>query len=555
MNPPTLLALGLTATLLAQPEVVASLDGSKAGAVKILQAVDLDGDQRAELIGIDAQGRVTAWRLDGDALRERASLTLPQPQYCLVAFADVDGRAGQELLTLGGDGCKAYALGGEGFAAPRDLLPRVRLRLRTLEPSLSSFARDLNGDGRIDLVVPGQTQSELWVRAPGDELVFTRALQLPTAAAIAHGNTGEGLQSTFTSSITLPALDAIDLDGDGRLDLRSRANQRFSYRMQQADASFGDLREVDLSLFRDTTPRADLQLGATATVSDDTLMNSRDLDLDGRPDYVLAHRRKLWVFLADAQGPQFKTAQDIKAVAEDITVPLPIDLDADGRPDLLLVRLQIPSPAAIALGLVRSLDVDVHALGYRNELTGKSGTGAPRVFAATPAWRRTVTLRVPPLLSLIERQDELATRFFAIVDQARHVARGEVDGQAPADLVRVGADGTALELWRGVGSNESARTRGRAEQRVAELLFQEADTVFDVDRILRVLDSYVAGTLAAGSDAKPDVTLPLRSKEQFELADLSLADLDGDGKAEAVLSYRAFGQGQARTVDVVKLGR
>jgi hypothetical protein len=539
-----------------EARVVATL-GSDALAnspLAVMHAADLDGDGRAELATIDEAGATIAWQLDGTTLRARARLTLAEPQHCLVAFADVDGKPGAELLALSRAGAFAHALGSEGFAAPMALLPRTRLTLRTGKPQLSSFARDLNGDQRVDLVVPERTQSALWVRGAGEGLTFTRALTLPTNASIEHTATGNGLQSTLASSVRIPALDVVDLDGDGRLDLRTSADERFAYRLQGADASFGALQELDLKLFRDTTPRADLQLGGTATVSDQTRLETRDLDGDARPDYVITHRRKLWVFLANAQGPQFTQAQDIKAVAEDITLPLLLDLDQDARPDLLLIRLQVPSEATLALGLVKSFDVDVHALGYRNE-RGANAAADARVFAATPAWRRTVTLRVPPLLSLMERQDELLGRVLAIVDQARLVARGEVDGDAPADLVRIGGDGAALELWRGVGNPDPLVARARIEQRVAELLFTEPDTVFDIDRGLRVLDSWVAGTLAAGTDAKPAATLALRPREQFELLELALADLDGDGRAEALLTYRAIGKGQARSVEIVGFGR
>ena len=51
-----------------------------------------------------------------------------------------------------------------------------------------------------------------------------------------------------------------------------------------------------LEIFKDTTPRADLRPGRIWAGSDRTRYLSRDLDNDGVPDYVIAHRRKVWVF-------------------------------------------------------------------------------------------------------------------------------------------------------------------------------------------------------------------------------------------------------------------
>ena len=72
-----------------------------------------------------------------------------------------------------------------------------------------------------------------------------------------------------------------------------------------------------------------------------------------------------------------------------------VDLDDDARSDLLAFQVQLPSVGALLLGLVKSIDIDVRAVGYRS-----GGDG----FEPKPAWRRTVTLRTLTLRTLWSRK-------------------------------------------------------------------------------------------------------------------------------------------------------
>src|SRR5262249_32908587 len=156
---------------------------------------------------------------------------------------------------------------------------------------------------------------------------------------------------------------------------------------------------VDLSIFRDTTPEATVRMGRTVAGGDEQRMESRDLDGDGIPDYVIAHRRKVWVFLGTKEGPQFTKPSQTLLVADDVTALLLLRLDKDPLPDLFLVRVEMPTLVTILRGLFAEFDVDVAALGYANVGEGK--------FEAKPRWKGEVALRVPALIGLIKNANAL----------------------------------------------------------------------------------------------------------------------------------------------------
>ena len=51
--------------------------------------------------------------------------------------------------------------------------------------------------------------------------------------------------------------------------------------------------EVDIKQFVDSTPKASVDFGRTAVLSDSQQLQRGDVDGDGVPDFVIAHRRKL----------------------------------------------------------------------------------------------------------------------------------------------------------------------------------------------------------------------------------------------------------------------
>lgn len=510
---------------------------------------ELDAAPGAELIVVGAAGELRAFgaRSDKDGWRlvQRGALELPEPARCLVDVApsgrtSAAGARVYDVLVAGPDGTSVVRYDDEAgaFAEPALLARRARFELRTGRPMLADVAQDVNGDGRFDVVLPSPDSCELWMRAD-DEGSLRRAATVDVDVTIASSRRPRELSASLWSSFSIPRLSTRDVNGDGRADLLVVQESRRGFHLQREDGTFAaepDV-EVDLSIFRDTTPQAELRPGRTLAVSDATHYEARDLDRDGVPDYVLAHRRKVWVFHgAPGTGPQFKEPSNVLKAADDVTALILAELDGDGYPDLLLFKVQVPSVASLIRALFSQWRIEVGAVGYKN-LEGRS-------FDTSPAWRGEVALELPSILSIVKDPEALLDRFREVGKSFREAVEGDLDGDGVEDVALLAEDDTALEVWLGGGVGDAEDLIGDADALLREVFFEDKQTTWDIDRVLGWISSLAARRaerLTSGRAA--DARIELRAKDAFALEDVVAADLDGDGRDELILRYAGRREG------------
>jgi hypothetical protein len=465
-----------------QPATLAP-DEPVAGAL----AADTDGDGRAELLVATADGRLLRFVADAAGWSRRGALRLADPAHTLWTTADVLPRAGEEVLVADGAGigCVVWPEGDtEAAAVVEPLVRRARNRLRVDRPAVAPFADDLNRDGRIDLLLPTLGGVIPYLQEPqdGNGVPSFRAMpMLPVAVQVEVRDREAGSDPERTAELRIAQIATFDLNADGRPDLLTRESTRHGFHLQGEDGTFRAPIEVDIKEFEDSTPKAAIAPGETVVLGDRQMLQRGDVDGDGAADFVIAHRRKIWTFLGGKDGPQFTKAK-VQAVAEDVSAFLVVDLDGDDRADLLTFQVQLPGVAALLLGLIQSIDIDIRAVGYRSE------GGA---FAGAPQWRRTLTLRIPPLLSLLGKPEELLAKFNA-------------------------------------GGRELMR----------RLLFEDPNTLFDLDRILGIVSGLLeerAGELVG--DQKPSATMPLREAGEWRVVDLLTGDFLEVGRESLVVVY------------------
>lgn len=536
MTAMVVLTIGLSAGPLGAQEVAAPEHrlGSHEPSARVSgeMLTDTNGDGTYELLVLLRSGEVQRFALrSGGSLLLTGVLQLRDPSHTLLACGDLLPPSGVELIATEPTGTFVLAWpAADGVApAPRAIARRARCALQLFAPQWSPFVQDLDGDGLLDLLVPSLQGCQPWLqsRPDGEEPLFSAMSPLLLPVRIDADCGGDSTTDDHQGALVVPRVETLDLNGDGKPDLVTRQGQRHAFQLQGGVGHFLPAIEVDLEQFEDSTEKAAVAPGSTIVLGDKQMLERGDVDGDGIPDFVIAHRRKIWTFVSSRKGPQFDKART-QAVADDVSAMLVVDLDEDARSDLLTFQVQLPSIGSLLLGLVQSIDIDVRAIGYRSEKDG---------FAALPVWRRTVTLRIPSLLSLLSRQEELVQRFLDILDKARPLVRGAFTGAGQDDLAMVAANGASIELFAMASApRELASASGRRMMRT--LLFEDPDPVFDLDRIFGVLSGILDQRRSRlRGDAAVVGTAALRDPIAWRVQRLLAANLDGQDGDEVLVIY------------------
>jgi hypothetical protein len=546
----TIASVALASIAHAQASVISSFtcDG-----ITAQRLADTNGDGRQELILIQTSptsGDAKLLRLALDSatsdLGINGQINIADPTHTLVCIADMLPRAGDEIIIANPRRtvCVPWTIDGKSDDETIVLARRARFTIRVDQPQLSPFVIDLNQDGLLDLMLPSLRGVQPYFQESQGESgapAFRRMDPITVPVSTSVDTSGSGLDQEWKGSIRIPQIDTEDVNGDQRPDLLTKSGSKRSFHLQRADGTFDEPIQIDITQFVDSTPKAVLDLGTTAVLSDAQLMQSGDINADGIPDYVIAHRRKIWTFLGNSSGPQFKKART-QAVADDVTAMLVIDLDADDRADLLTFRVQLPSVATLLLGLLQSIDIDVRAVAYPSEQSG---------FARKPKWRRTITVRVPPLLSLLSRQAELVERITSLVSKARISASGNFTSPGQRDLALVREDTTAIDLFPNVQSAPKMDTR-EGSQMMRRLLFENENTVFDLERVFGLISGLLDQLSNSNvGNQKPSSTISLRDNKTWQLIDLSVGELNGSECDEILATYRAIADPTHHVFDVL----
>lgn len=519
--------------------------------------VDLDHKPGVELFVVSHAGEISTFSFAQDAVSRGETGHVQDPAHCAIALEPLapDGPIG--LFVASPRGVERFEADEKG-AFPHEpvvLDARAKMRVRTGQPMFAPLARDVNGDGRMDLIVPNGRGLDVWIQGvatqpPPHSLdakpsLFTKAATVQVRVSSNESMDGNDLSDDLESSLLIPGLRMEDVNGDGRADLVVEDGEKRAFHLVRADGSIPSAPDVsvDLAIFRDTTPRADLVPGQTLAGSDKAVWVSRDLDGDGIPDYVIAHRRKVWVFHGSSIGPQFTEPSTILKAADDVTAVLVANLDDDGKPDLVLVRVQVPSLATLLRGLVASWRIQVDAVGYKNS--------GGRKFETTPQWKSELSFEVPAILTIIKDPEKILSRFEDVGKKFRSPAEGDFDGDGASDVALLSEDGTRIDVWR--GNAATAVKGGESDDAVLkQVLFQDENKDWDIERLVGWLSTFGERRVALVTGGRePDVKWNLRDAKEWNLVSIAPADIDGDGRIEIVLRYDSQKQEKTTQFDVV----
>ncbi|MFN0057979.1 MAG: FG-GAP repeat domain-containing protein [Planctomycetota bacterium] len=535
------------------------------------RTVDFDGDGSRELVTVSADGLVTVWTfvsagaaelstagLSGWRASDTWQLTEPRSMLLGIGALQVSESASapraQQIVAIGPNGASLLRRGGDLTL----LAARARFPFSLGAPRFARVCQDLNGDGRADLVVPVGDEYEMYLNegagptvrtaAAGDGSAssaipaFRRVARLQLNIRRARSAAAKSLNATLEESFTLPDLDLLDLNGDGRLDLRARRGARVDYYLPDASGELAFTPQVvlDLARFRDSTPASTFELGGTLSMGTDAQLQTQDLDGDGCLDHVISHGRKVWVFRGTKTGPQFESPTTVLKVAEDITALVVAELNADRWADLLIIKVQLPTTAGLLRAFLGGWSLRIDVLGYLS-VAGQS-------FELSPSLRSELRIELPSILSMLRDPESFVRPFEEIGANLGSLSSGDFNGDGAPDVVRASADFSRIEIWH--TSLDVAATAG-AGDRFAQLLFGAGEKKYDLAQLAALISTEIEQQLAGTIGTRP----PSASLHRESLptgARLVCVDIDGDQRAELLLVSPAAALGNRLRFELVR---
>jgi len=408
------------------------------GAVLALR--DLTGDGRKELVEIDGSS-LRVRRLGASGEYEAAARMLPWTgQRVGWDLADLDGSGRTDLILVVDDGpmTRRRFVPGEGWSDPEELfsadvyLPAGVARV--------PFARDVDRDGRMDLVLPSAGRFDIRLNLGVGEagrLGWSDSIQVDYEPEIDYElGDPERLSSTFGQSVRVPLFSIEDVDGDGRQDLVSEMDDRVAFHLADPTISAQPTWELDLSKLKNDVSASDVDLDdLLSAVAGFAQWRVEDLDGVAPKDLVIGSDGTFRVYLgASTTGPVGNPDQVLRSSGNTLYFFVR-DVIGDARPDLQIVRGERISLARLLKYLVVPGRLDFDVFTYQND--GGS-------FARRPTKRTTIALRVPRLLGMIDEFDDMSDELEAQWDIP--ATRLDWDGDGEEDDV-VDAVGGELRVF------------------------------------------------------------------------------------------------------------
>lgn len=493
---------------------------------------DLNGDGLKDLMtAADAQLAVYFQRSDEpifDFAKPDDLLKLPGKAVGWAIDRGKPGEGRRLVALVDGKAVLAWPVEKNGFGKAATVLESVSGYLPYGAYPMD-FVRDVNGDGRNDLLIPGPSELELRLQAADGSY----GGGLPVQSRIMNDSRLQpdvNLASPVGQRIRIPQINIRDVNNDGRNDLVTTSEEKLEVFLADSAGRFPRTASysVDLQQLRESVGEVDFDSmdysnlsGLLAHTYD---LQMQDVDGDKIEDLLIRQGGKLTLFGGTPRGMNMSKPRQILKSSGNVLGTSLRDEDGDGLKDLWLMRIEDVSLGNLFLWLALSGSVDMDIFIYENK--GER-------FASRPHRKITVAIKFPPILRSV---DIVTAAMEAESGKApMRIAKAQLTGQgSPEDLALLRDQSLALFLDTSAKNEKETFFGLRGYSR------DKDHYVYDLSEVLE--NPAMGGSEAGKIDGqRPDLTLafPEDFHPDLNTADLVVRDMNNDGRDDFfILSER-----------------
>lgn len=465
----------------------------------------------------------------------------PRADDATLAYCAVRGADGTDAVFVT-DGRRTIWRWDPATGEKREMLAGVQLILPSGVYHLP-FARDLDGDGDVDLALPRLNGFQLYFGEGAEGAGFVKGPQVQHRVSLDVSIDGYDAEDPqLSQSIRIPAFTVSDQNGDGKLDLAFRDQKLVQFFWTGKDGRLPpqptfslDIEQIENSLPKRTRGIIDTS-NLLKALDSKVSVKPRDIDGDGIADLLMQKGKNVLIYRGTRDGiDRTKPAAVLPTSGNLLSVTL-YDEDGDGLEDLYMLHVGDISVGKVIVWLVAGGTLDLQLFVYRQE--------GPLKFARKPSSRRAVAISLPSALTTI---DELKAAVAGIADQLQRMpAVGDLDGDGEKDDLAALEGGEVrgyLGAWGAAASAVDSGSDQISWIEVTRRFDREAKGARELTVSLKQAIDWVPLLpldLHAAAAAQPaDRRWSLGDTGGFEPNALYLLDVDGDGRDDPVVLCRS----------------
>lgn len=369
--------------------------------------------------GFDFASGYAEFKMPGTAVGWDLSTNYSEAGTAIIALID-----GREVL--------AWDINGHDIQTPRTIKSGLSGYLGRGINRLH-FSRDVNNDGRDDLIIPGAGELTLYLQDAGG--TYLTPLPVKSDVQMRSSLDPEQLERRTGQAIVIPVLELRDVNGDAAADIISRTEERLDVFLANAASSTYfpatpsysiNIAEIEERLGEFDVDSLDFSnlTGVLALTHEEIL---EDVNGDGIDDLLLREGGKVSLFGGTRSGMNLEQPLQVLRSGGNVLSTFLYDENGDGLKDLWLWRVESISVGDIFVWLALSGSIAIEAFIYPNE--GER-------FARRPSRQITVDLKFPSAI-------RLATSFREIRSD---VESAETTLGTPTNVANLDADTSKQEL-------------------------------------------------------------------------------------------------------------